>query len=59
MRDNPFLDATLGGMLAAAAARFPDREAIVATDTRISYAGLYAGACRVARCAPGARIGKD
>ena len=36
MRDNPFLDATVGGMLAAAAARFPDREAIVATDTRIT-----------------------
>ena len=49
MRDNPFLDATVGGMLAAAAARFPDREAIVATDTRITYAGLYAGACRAAR----------
>ena len=36
-------------MLAAGAARFPDREAIVATDTRLTYAGLHAGACRVAR----------
>jgi|KBSSwiStaDraftv2_1062776.scaffolds.fasta_scaffold85524_3 fatty-acyl-CoA synthase len=59
MRDNPFLDATLGGMLAAAAARFPDREAIVATDTRISYTGLYAGACRVARALLALGIGKD
>src|SRR5688572_22709468 len=59
MRDNPFLDATVGGMLAAAAAQFPDREAIVATDTRISYAGLYAGACRLARALLALGIGKD
>jgi fatty-acyl-CoA synthase len=59
MRDNPFLDTTVGGMLAAAAARFPDREAIVATDTRITYAGLHAGACRVARALLGLGIGKD
>src|SRR6266545_8083194 len=59
MRDNPFLDATVGGMLAAAAARFPDREALVATDTRITYAGLYAGACRVARALLALGIGKD
>ena len=38
MRDNPFLDATVGGILAAAAARFPDQEAIVATDTLVVYA---------------------
>jgi hypothetical protein len=43
MRDNPFLDATVGGMLAAATTRFPDREANVATDTRISYARLTSG----------------
>ena len=59
MRDNPLLDATVGGMLAAAAARFPDREPIVATDTRITYAGLYAGACRVARALVVLGIGKD
>lgn len=59
MRDNPFLDSTVGGMLAAAVTRFPDREAIVATDTRISYAGLYAGACRVARALLALGIGKD
>ncbi len=59
MRDNPFLDATVGGMLATVAARFPDREAIVATDTRITYAGLHAGACRVARALLALGIGKD
>ncbi len=34
---NPFLDATAGQMLGRVAARFPDREAIVAADRRITY----------------------
>src|SRR5437773_6915747 len=46
---NPFLDETAGGMLAAIAARFPDREAIVAPDQRISYSRFHAEACRFAR----------
>jgi fatty-acyl-CoA synthase len=46
---NPYLDATAGGMLAAMAARAPDREAIVATDRRISYRDFDAEARRLAR----------
>src|SRR6266851_440767 len=46
---NPFLDATAGGMLAAVAERFSEREAIVVADRRITYAELYQG---VNRCAP-------
>ena len=46
---NPFLRATVGDMLATQAARVGDREAIVATDRRISYAQLYRDAQRVAR----------
>ena len=49
MRDNPFLDATAGSLLAATAARFPYHEAIVATDRRISYGQFYAEASRFAR----------
>jgi fatty-acyl-CoA synthase len=45
---NPFLRETVGGMLAAMAARAPDREAIVAPDRRISYAQLHRAAQRVA-----------
>jgi len=59
MRDNPLLDATVAGMLTVAAARFPDREAIVATDIRITCPGLYAGACRVARALLALGIGKE
>ena len=46
---NPFLDTTAGGLLAAVAERFPEREAIVAADRRITYAELYQGANRCAR----------
>jgi len=46
---NPFLDATAGGMLAAVAARFPTREAIVAADRRITYADFARQSERVAR----------
>jgi fatty-acyl-CoA synthase len=45
---NPFLRETVGGMLAAMATRARDREAIVATDRRITYAELYRQARRVA-----------
>ncbi|HYR40901.1 MAG TPA: AMP-binding protein, partial [Methylomirabilota bacterium] len=46
---NPFLDATAGGMLAAVAERFSEREAIVVADRRITYAELYQGVNRCAR----------
>ena len=46
---NPFLDATVGGMLAAMAERFPGREAIVVPDRRISYAELHREARRFAK----------
>ena len=48
MRDNPYIDATAGAMLASAATRFGDREAIVATDARFSYAAFLAEARRFA-----------
>src|SRR5437588_10103208 len=52
---NPFLDTTAGGLLAAVAERFPEREAIVAADRRLTHAERYQGAHRCARppLAPG------
>ena len=47
--DNPFLRATVGDMLAIQARHAGDREAIVATDRRITYARLHEDACRLAR----------
>src|SRR5262245_50706882 len=49
MSDNPFLDATAGDLLAAAAARLPDHEAIVVPDRRLTYAQFHADARRLAR----------
>ncbi len=46
---NPYLDATVGAMLARIAERVPSREAIVAPDRRISYAELHRQAQRFAR----------
>jgi fatty-acyl-CoA synthase len=46
---NPFLRATVGDMLATQARRAGDREAIVATDRRITYVRLHEDACRLAR----------
>ena len=46
---NPFLRATVGGMLATVAARAGGREAIVATDRRITYAQFHREAERLAR----------
>jgi fatty-acyl-CoA synthase len=45
---NPFLDAAAGQMLADVAARFPDHEAIVAANRRISYAEFLRESERVA-----------
>jgi len=46
---NPFLDATAGQMLTRVAARFPDREAIVAADRRITYREFLRESERAAR----------
>jgi len=59
MTANPFLDRTAGAMLTAVAARFPDREAIVATDCRITYAEMLRGARRFARALLALGVGKD
>ena len=56
---NPFLRATVGDMLATQAARVGDREAIVATDRRISYARLYRDAQRLARGLLACGVRKD
>jgi fatty-acyl-CoA synthase len=49
----------VGDLLASAAARFPDSEAIVATDRRISYARLAREARRLARALLVLGLGKD
>jgi fatty-acyl-CoA synthase len=59
MNANPFLDATAGGMLSAVAARFPDREAIVATDRRITYAEMLRAAQGFAKALLALGVGKD
>lgn len=58
MRDNPFLDSTAGAMLEAVAAQYPTREAIIATDVRIDYAGFLEGARRFARAMLALGVGK-
>ena len=59
MGANPFLDATAGGMLAEVAARFSDREALVAADRRLSYAALWHEARRFARALLALGVRKD
>jgi fatty-acyl-CoA synthase len=56
---NPFVDATAGGMLAAIAGRFPDREALVATDRRLTYAEMLREAQRFARALLALGVRKD
>ena len=56
---NPFVAATAADMLAAVAARFPDREAIVAADRRITYAEMLRVAQRFARALLALGVGKD
>jgi len=46
---NPFLDATAGQMLARVASLFPNREAIVAADRRITYGEFLIQSERAAR----------
>src|SRR5215468_2778832 len=59
MAANPFLDATLGHMLAAVAARHAHAEALIADDRRVSYAALYREARRFARALLALGVGKD
>src|SRR5204863_452551 len=49
MTANPFLNSTLGAMLAECAGRFSEREAVVAGDQRITYAELHRRAQQFAR----------
>ena len=59
MTANPFRDATAGDMLAAVAAQFPDREALVATDRRLTYADVHREAQRFARALLSLGVGKN
>ena len=59
MRANPFLDATAASMLAAVAARYPGREALVATDRRITYAEMFREAEHFAKALLALGVGKD
>ncbi len=49
MTENPYRDATLPALLAAAAARFGEREALVLRDERLTYAELRRRGVRLAR----------
>ncbi|MEK7713902.1 MAG: AMP-binding protein, partial [candidate division NC10 bacterium] len=49
MAANPFADATVAALLDAVAARWPDREAIVFGDARITFARFRERAHRLAR----------
>lgn len=63
MADNPFEDATLGALLDAAAARWPEREALVFEGERITFRELrdrswaLARGLRLLGLGPGDRIG--
>ena len=59
MTANPFLDSTLGAMLAECAARFPEREALVAGDQRITYVELNHRAQQFARALLALGVRKD
>ncbi|HET8576599.1 MAG TPA: AMP-binding protein [Methylomirabilota bacterium] len=56
---NPFLGATIGGMLTALAERSPAREAIVFPDRRITYADFHREARRYARALSALGVKKD
>lgn len=55
---NPLLEATAAEMLASAAARFPDGEAIVAGDLRVTYAEFWRQARRVAAALAALGVGR-
>jgi fatty-acyl-CoA synthase len=56
---DPFVDATAGQMLARVVASFPDREAIVAADRRITYRDFLCESERAARGLLALGIAKD
>jgi fatty-acyl-CoA synthase len=56
---NPFLEATAWQMLEDVAARFPQREAIVAADRRITYAAFVSESQRMARALLACGVGRD
>src|SRR5262245_54135535 len=56
---NPFLESTAWQMLEAAAARFPNAEAIVAADRRICYAELVRESRRMAQALLACGVGRD
>lgn len=56
---NPFLDVTAGRMLEQAAARYAEREAIVAADRRITYAEFHEQARRFAKALLAHGVRKD
>lgn len=58
MAANPFLEASLGRMLAAVAARHADAEALIAADRRVTYAELQREARRYARALLALGVGK-
>jgi fatty-acyl-CoA synthase len=59
MSANPFLDTSLGRMLAAVAGRHAESDALVAGGRRVSYADLLREARRYARTFLALGIGKD
>ncbi len=56
---NPFLDTTVARMLATVAARFPEREAIVVPDRRLTYAEVHHQAWRFAKALLALGVKKD
>ena len=59
MAANPFADATAHAMLDAVAARWPDREAIVHGDERVTFEAFRARAERLARGLAALGLGRD
>lgn len=59
MRGNPFQNKTVGQMLDETAARYPDREAVVFRDARITYREFQRHAERLARGLLALGIKKD
>ena len=56
---NPYLESTAWQMLEDVAARFPQREAIVAADRRITYEAFVSESRRMARALLACGIGRD
>ena len=59
MIGNPFAEATAASLLDAVAARFPEREAIVFGEERITFAALRARAVRLAHGLAALGLGRD